>query len=108
MSIIKRVLHSEKTLIELFSEKRFWSKKSPRFWDLSILLAKSDTRLENYFRVHLHNIYFIYVQYPSRWEDGPPLNEVSPVLIEFHDKKEKMDVYASLCKEKGIFSPWNV
>ena len=37
-------------------------------------------------------------QYLSRWDDGPPLNEVSPVLIEFHDKKEKCDVYASLSK----------
>ena len=38
------------------------------------------------------------IQYLSRWDDGPPLNEVSPVLIEFHDKKEKCDVYASLSK----------
>ena len=33
-------------------------------------------------------------KYLSRWDDGPPLNEVLPVLIEFHDAKDKLDVYA--------------
>lgn len=42
--------------------------------------------------------HLLFKQYLSRWDDGPPLNEVSPVLIEFHDKKEKCDVYASLSK----------
>ena len=40
------------------------------------------------------SIIFISWKYLSRWDDGPPLNEVSPVLIEFHDDKDKLDVYS--------------
>ena len=32
-----------------------------------------------------------------RWDDGPPLNSVLPVSVEFCDKKDKLDVY-NVCK----------
>ena len=35
-------------------------------------------------------------QFLSRWEDGPALKEVQPVVLEFHDTKDKMEVYKIL------------
>ena len=46
--------------------------------------------------VHIFWKLFYSSKFLSRWDDGPPLNEVSPVLIEFLDKKDKLDVYGAL------------
>ena len=35
-------------------------------------------------------------QFVSRWEAGPPLADLQPVLLEFHEKKDKVDVYNCL------------
>ena len=35
-------------------------------------------------------------KFVSRWEAGPPLADLQPVLLEFHDKKDKVDVYNCL------------
>ena len=40
------------------------------------------------------------LQFLSRWEEGPALADLQPVVLEFHEKKDKLEVYN--CLREGL------